>query len=274
MNEQMFGVAEAPPIPTAKLKHTEVQDGRSATSSTKTLNNPNYKKEKLKRKHRDSKPIAGEVKRSSQEMPSILPQPQERKKKASVRPYKNSYQTVSEDFEKVVSMSPQNRHTSYPLGSNKTPSCVVGPSSKSYSVDQNHPSDDIGGSENTNQSLDLKQKKVKKSKKRKNNLTYKNDTRPTSVAQSSVSHPQPAKQRPEALSLSMNDSSSISGYSDVPDTGDVRNMLQELMYPQPLSFITPIPTPNKVQPFVFPSQSSSVTMVSKLDPNEVLLNFL
>ena len=66
----------------------------------------------------------------------------------------------------------------------------------------------------------------------------------------------PVKPRPEALNISISESSYTSAQSDGPDTGDVRHMLQELLHPPPISLVTPIPTPNKLQPFTFPTSAA------------------
>ena len=46
------------------------------------------------------------------------------------------------------------------------------------------------------------------------------------------------------------------------DTGDIHSMLQEMMKPlnHSYSLVTPIPTPNKARPFVFPATSGSVSV--------------
>jgi len=101
----------------------------------------------------------------------------------------------------------------------------------------------------------VKDKKMKKPKRRKS--AHIHDAGPALVSESTNSGVSlPSKSRPEALNLPVSDASHTPGHCDGPDTGDLKHMLQELLHPHSVSLVTPIPTPNKVQPFVFPSQPS------------------
>lgn len=236
MNEQMYGVAE----PTPSLK--------ARTSHLTQPPNPNQKKEKFRKKqHKDCK-LGGD---GDQPVTEYV----ERKKKASVQPY----HTVSSASASGTSHSSLLvKHITPP--SEDALSKLSGTSTLPTSVQ--HSTTEQVSSKST-QFVGSKGKvKVKKQKKRKNG-----DMESESV--SIPNRPPPAKPRPEALSLPETESTPIQ--SDVPDTGDVRYMLQELLHPTPVSLVTPIPTPNTVKPFIFPPVRLCLCSYNSVEPPNVPL---
>lgn len=219
-NEQMYGVAE--------MAHSSVTKSKASQEGLPLKREPlshppQHKRDKVKKKHRDPKPEGTNTSSSSQELPHSSSHV---RKKASVRPYKAS-QVIEDNKEMTVTSRHQENSTNHQDSVSSQPRAAVALKS------DHHPTSEPP----------TKQKKVKKAKKRKSSVNEDAS--------------QLNKYRPEALNLPYVDSSSTPGHSDVPDTGDVRNMLKELLNPTPLSVVTPLPTPSKVQPFFFPSISVS-----------------
>lgn len=241
MNEQMYGVAELTPT----SKPQPAGEGR-ASQVVQPMPTSDLKKERVKKKHHgDFKLIGGSTHSVSADVSGG-------KKKISVPPYKGPYQTVSTDTSNDMAHFPLvKKHSSnlFPfskLSSGTADSDVH--TSASNSVTQ------VTISSTATPTIPAKERK-KKTKKRKSSHVYESPSVDTSISAPNMA-PDPAslpsKPRPEALSLPADN---ISTNNDVPDTGDVRHMLQELLHPQSVSLVTPIPTPNKVKPFIFPSVS-------------------
>lgn len=143
------------------------------------------------------------------------------KAKVSVRPYKASQLTTS------VDVSSSEIHLPHVENDSKEKLPGVPPQQALAPIPSTAPS----------------QRKRQKKQRRSN--SHAEDPVSECVAQSI-----PLKPRPEALSI---ETSSTPIQSDGPDTGDVRHMLNELLHPPPVSLVTPILTPNKLQPFTFPT---------------------
>lgn len=239
-NEQMkyYGVAELNPVLTVRSAPTE---GGPSKGNHIVPPPPSrvYKKERPKKKHRDLKETGGlgheELNGSLQE--STTTTSKTKKKKGSIHPYKV-----------------------YPAPQEKNPT----PSSSTTEINSSQTSaHTVSNSQDI--ALAVKQKKPKKIKKKKGSPLQVISSGLNQVEELVKHSPQPIKQRPGALCLSRTEPSSTPpSYGDVPDTGDVQHMLQELLHPPPLSLVTPIPTPNKTRPFVFPNSHSSV--VSETSP--------
>lgn len=240
MNEQMYGVAELTPA----SKPQPAGEGRTG----KAVPIPDLKKERLRKKHHgDFKLVGG----SGQIGRSVSADVAGGKKKASVPPYIGSYPTTSTEASNHFPLEKKHSASLFASGTqSKLPSSTAASdiyASADHSVTQTTHQAMFSTSTPT---LAAKEKrKAKKTKRRRSSHVYES---PTSIAPLDPEH-LPSKTRPEALSLSMDNMSCTPTDSDVPDTGDVRHMLQELLHPQSVSLVTPIPTPNKIKPFVFPS---------------------
>ena len=241
-NEQMYGVAEL--LPTSKGL-------QSRTGHVVQLPTPSHK---LKKKH---KVEGGKMERSIQEDVGVMA----KRKKASVRPYQamSSARNSTNDQwasllvkHDVTSPSTCNLHTSSHTTGNHSSSAHSSSTVQQSAAEQ--------GSSNAMQSPVANSKAKKKVKKQKK--------RGVGEIESGLEPPKPLieappiviKPRPEALSIPATAGTPVQ--SDAPDTGDVRHMLHELLHPPPVSLVTPIPTPNTVKPFVFPTQPSVSLCVS------------
>ena len=217
MSEQMYGVAEL--APSQELKPGQVL--------------PTSELKKRKKQHHDSK---FEVSHSAPADPSG-------KKKASVAPYMASdLATSTEHSIDTTHYSLEKKHSSILLPS----SSHQFPSTATVCTTTGHSTALASNLTTAIMAPPTKEKKSKKPKKRRSSHVYESlvDSNITNVSVDPVS-----KSRPEALHLP----SANTGVSPGPDTGDVRHMLQELLHPPSVSLVTPIPTPNKVKPFVFPN---------------------
>ena len=223
VTDQLYGVAE----PTLTSKPPPLDE-----STSKVSHQPD-KRDRPKKKWKDKS----------------LPEPvdmTERKKKASVRPFKSSSHTGSlgGNAGSASYSSFQGKHTSSAIASSEELSGVT--PAADCSLEEQKP--------DTHASFREK-KRLKKAKKRKSSFieTKPEDTLPPAPIKPHLEI-SPTKSRPEALSIATaTDSSST---PDAPDTGDVHHMLQELLHPPAVSLVTPIPTPNTTQPFVFPTLPS------------------
>lgn len=235
-SEQMYGVAE--PTQGSKPRETSSRTGHNAQSPSLDL-----KKDKVRKKPK----LIGVGEKVNQSIPEV--------RKASVQPFSS--------HSHAPSLLKKNTDSSYQLvaGSSLTSQAS---SNASHSVTQH-----ISNSDTTLSSVTKGRKKVKRLRKKRNSpIESEFDIQskfskpqvpevPESV-ESSKLPPEPvesSKPRPGALHIHVTPDNC--GQNDVPDTGDVRHMLQELLYPPPVSLVTPIPTPNKVQPFIFPTHVSS-----------------
>ncbi len=228
-SEQMYGIAEPS---AAALKSRE---GSSKPSQPGPLS-ADQKRDKIKKRQRTTKLVVGSEKNNSSQSVQEPPDTVAVRKKVSVRPYnKASHQSGA--FDHLP-------HSETDLKAKIT----CGLSASCSSPPQQTPS--------IAQDATRAKKKVKKPPKRINSL----------VEEESIAPSLPAKPRPEALSISVSENGSTPGQSDGPDTGDVHHMLQELLHPPPVSLVTPILTPNKVQPFTFPTSGThtSVRQISLL----------
>lgn len=223
VNDQLYGVAE----PTLTSKPPPLDESSKISHQLD-------KRDRPKKKWKDKS----------------LPEPvdiTEKKKKASVRPFKSSSRTTSlgGNAGSTSYSSLQGKHTSSVIASSEELSGVT--PSVDCSLEEQKP--------DTHASFREK-KRPKKAKKRKNSFI---ETKPEGTLPPAPTKPHleisPTKSRPEALSIATaaTDSSST---PDAPDTGDVHHMLQELLHPPAVSLVTPIPTPNTTQPFVFPTLPS------------------
>ena len=190
------------------------------------------KREKLKKKQRTNKGAVG----SEQSNQSLQDTTDTGigKKKASIRPHsKHSHQMVSAESTSGTAHLPHPETDSQlklPCGLQASSNCP--PQHVSSSVAK---------------------KKIKKPRKKNNDHS-----------EECLSEPMPIKIRPEALNISVPENTSTPSQNDGPDTGDVQHMLQELLNPPQLSLVTPIPTPNKLQPFTFPASATHVVSHSEL----------
>lgn len=252
-NEQMYGVAEL--TPTSKGLQPRTGHLVHPTAS-------NHKQEKLKKKQKVDivKVESGKVERSIPEDEGGV---MARKKKASVRPYqamssaRNSSTndqrpsllvkqditpgTLYDDTGSLHTSGHTARvHSSNPHSTNARPVGAV-----HQSAAEQVPSNAAVASSKS-------KKKLKKQKKRGVG-EIESELEPA-VSSKPLTETPPAaiKPRPEALSIPETAGTPVQ--SDAPDTGDVRHMLHELLHPPPVSLVTPIPTPNTVKPFVFPTQ--------------------
>lgn len=251
--EQMYGVAEPA---SSKVLQTK-------TSHVTQL--PNHKKEKLRKKQKVED--TGKVDLSIPEHVVVT----SRKKKASVRPYQTvpsarsnagsvQYSSLlvkhgvspSELHVDSTSSIPTNTHRS----SNTSGLITSSHPTNTHPTTSTHPTGihpssvlltnvqlSTAGQVSTPIPVGSKEKrKVKKQKKRRNSEVESEGTQPQ------------IKPRPDALNIPETASTPVQ--SDAPDTGDVHYMLQELLHPPPVSLVTPIPTPNTVKPFIFPTPVS------------------
>lgn len=214
MNEQMYGVAEP----------------QSAGGQNVHPASANLKREKSRKKQQDDLKLVGD----SEQLDMTSG-----RKKASVAPYKDSCQTTersSDTFHLPHSCDAlsSSSHTSNSAG-------IHSSTSHSVTLTVHQP---LQSSTATPSQVPKERKKIKKIKR----SVQAPFPLGTHIASSDGDH-LPTKTRPRALDLPVEDSSGTSG----PDTGDIRHMLQELLNPQSVSLVTPIPTPNKVKPFTFPT---------------------
>ena len=227
-SEQMYGIAE----PSATSR-----EGSSRSSQVVSLP-ADHKRDKVKKKQRTTK-----LEKGSQSL-GDPPGTVLGRKKVSVRPYnKSSQQSASLDaanneihlphFETDTKDYQSKLPCGLPANSFPTqPPSTVPSIAPSVTV-----------------------KARKKLKKQKRNNSHTEET-PSEHVAPSIS----IKPRPEALNIAVSESSSFPGQSDGPDTGDVRHMLHELLHPPPVSLVTPILTPSKVQPFTFPTSATHTSV--------------
>lgn len=262
MTEQMYGVSELPPTSKPPQPRGE---GSSSKSSHSTGLTPDQRKDKLKKKkkqqhHQDPKLVqdSSKVQRSSSDSGDITAT----KKKVSVRPYTSSYQAAPS--ESATSLTQLSKVSDATISAT---SLSTSNASHSASVSATLPSP----------TGTVKEKKVKKAKRRKSGSgSYMQESKPVphthvlSEWREPLDAPVPNKSRPGALKLPVAggdpdqgpgrsdvlDTGDVLDAGDVPDTGDVQHMLHELLNPPHVSVVTPIPTPSKGQPFIFPALSS------------------
>lgn len=228
MNEQMYGVAELTP---SSKPHPPVSS--KVSQIVQPMFNVDLKKEKLKKQQQVVVGVGEHDLHSVSESAAVSAL----KKKVSVPPYKGSCQIVSS--KPTISSNSLNKFPSS--------TAVTGISTNTF----------------TQSSSSIpKKSKVKKPKKSKSTNSH-DSLSSVSTNISSQNVIPTSKPRPEALSLPVAITTDAPPHSDTPDTGDVRHMLQELLHPKSFPLVTPIPTPNKVQPFVFPNQFS-VSVVHKI----------
>lgn len=247
----MYGVADL--TPTSK----PLQSGEGSSKASHPVPHLEHKKEKSRKKQRDSKLVES----GGGQMIHPLPDLPAGKKKASVSPYESSCQTVSSENPLFFSLEKKPTNSSSQLPS-RTPTKLhsssqasVIPTGSSHSAAQQQPTHLQQPSRTTLTATVKGKKKIKKTKRKRSSLVH--EIHPNLPSKSvDPTGPLSNRSRPEALSLPVVNVSSTPGHSEGPDTGDVRHMLQELLHPQPVSLVTPIPTPNKVQPFIFPTLPS------------------
>lgn len=266
-SEQMYGVAD----PTQGSKPLQSRETSSRTGhSAQSLSNLDLKKDKVRKKHKLIG-VGEKVNRSIQPIEI---------REASVQPF-SSHSHVSSLLEKNADSANQLVASSRSKSSLASQASSIS-TSASHSIAQQ-----ISNSDTTLSSMTKGRKKVKRRKRRSSPIENEFDIQSESVESSK---PQPevpesveprlevpesvesSKPRPEALHIHV--TADNCGQNDAPDTGDVRHMLQELLYPPPVSLVTPIPTPNKVQPFIFPTQFSvsSCSCVVDLDESNPVLH--
>ena len=247
-SEQMYGVADL-------TQGSKSLQSRETSSRTAQLSNLDLKKDKVKKPKLIG--VGEKVNRSIPQSVEI--------RKASVQPF-SSHSHMSSLLQKNADSA--NQPVAVSLSKPSLTSSSIS-TSAGHSVTQQI-------SDTTLSSMTKGKKKVKRKRKLRSPLESEFDIQsesiestktqpeaPESVEFSKLRRPEvselvePSKPRPEALRIRVTPDNS--GQNDVPDTGDVRHMLQELLYPPPVSLVTPIPTPNKVQPsFIFPTPVSCV----------------
>lgn len=250
MSEQMYGVAELTPA----SKPQPAGEGR-AGQVVQPISNSDLKRRK--KHHGSLKSEEG----SEQVAHSTSSDVAGGRKKVSVPPYKGSCQTISTDTaNNAVHLPLEKKHLSIQFLSDSHSRLSSSDTSRDVHIGAEHSVTQVThptiSSIATATPAIKERKKLKKTKKRTTHIK-ESPSMGTSIAMPDPAPPDPAhlssKLRPEALSLSMNDMSNTCTDNDNPDTGDIRHMLQELLHPQSVSLVTPIPTPNKVKPFIFPS---------------------